>query len=321
MDYDICDMRFINLNSSNATKNNGSFLSDVKFDFKNILSDDLDIKYVTCGILNAQIPVSFYTLNYTNYLLNFSVDGGIETPLIIQEGNYNSNSLILEIINEFSLLGHFFEITTSRITGVMNFKCTGHSFTFYGDSTIFKILGFSEGTNYNSISGEINAIYPLNLLGIKRINVNSSSLSTNVFDSNSYGLTSIIASIPVDMPSFALINYINASNAFPILRSKNISYVDIQIYDEESNLINFNGVNWTITIQMNIYRKGIKVNNDIDFSKMVNLLEDIKYELIDDNSKNNENNDNINDNNNDNTNQIYENYDEDLDTLLYNGNI
>jgi hypothetical protein len=279
MDFDICDMRFLNLNSSNAQLNNNSYLSDVKFNFQNILMDEPDIQYVSCGVLNAQIPVSFYTINYTNYLLNFSVDGGAIIPLLLTRGNYNSNSLITELKTQFTALGYTFTIDTSKITGIMTFVCTGHSFTFYGTSTLFNILGFKYGTNYSSVSSSLTAIYPLNLLGIKRLKINSTALSTNVYDSYGMSMSSNIASIPVNVPSFGLIDYVNNSNAFPILRAHTVTFVDIQIYDEDNNFINFNGINWTITIQLNIYRKGRKEIQSIDLSPIAEVLEDIREEL------------------------------------------
>lgn len=331
MDYDVCDMRFINLNSSNAQLNNGTYLSDVKFNFNNVLSDEADIKYVTCGILNAQIPVSFYTINYTNYLLNFKVDSGSIIPLLVTRGNYNSNSLITELIAQLTALGYTFTITTSKITGIMTFNCAGHSFTFYGTSTIFPILGFTFGTNYNSTSSSLTATYPLNLLGIKRLKFNSSALSTNVYDSYGMSISSNIASIPVNVPSFGLIDYFNQSNGFPKLKTNIVTFVDIQILDEDNNFINFNGVNWTLTIQLNIFRKGRKENNDINLQPVVDVLSEIKDELAPPESQDTP--DNTQDDTTDNidttvdqtsVNNIIppideENNDDDLDMLLYQG--
>src|ERR1700741_767075 len=113
MNYDSVDQRFINLNSSNATKNNSDYLSNVVFNFSNILSDDPGIMYITLGVLNAQIPVSFYTINDTNYLLNFKVDAGAILPLTITRGNYNSNALITEFQTQFTALGYSFTILTN----------------------------------------------------------------------------------------------------------------------------------------------------------------------------------------------------------------
>lgn len=279
MSYDICDMRLINLNSSNAVQNNGAFLSDVRFDFKNVLQQSDEIDYVTVGVLNAQIPVSFYTINHTNDTLYFNVNGGATKQLNVTRGNYNSNALIDQFSSQFTTLGYTFVITTSRINGVMTFANAGNTFTFYGTSLIFPILGFIAGTNYNSTLSNIVATYPLNLLGIKRLKINSAALCTNNFDSVHMGISSNMASIPVNAPSFGLIDYVNSSNAFPVLSLNDITYIDIQICDENENYINFNGINWTLTIQLNIYKKVKKVDTKLDYNKVALLLEDIKEEL------------------------------------------
>ena len=315
MEYDLCDMRFLNLNSSDATHNNSTYLSDVKFNFRNILSDEVDIKYVTCGVLNAQIPVSFYTVNYTNDYLEFAIDGGITEYFTITRGNYNSNSLITELISQFSTLGYVFSITTSKTTGIMTFNYPTHNFEFFGTSTLFKILGFVFGTDYSSLDSSLTADHPLNLLGVKRLKINSNALSTNVYDSHGTSLSSNIASIPVNVPAFGLIDYVNSSNAFPVLKAHTVTYIDIQIFDEDNNLVNFNGINWTITVQLNIYRKGLHKNKDIDLQPVITELKTIEEELQPQ-TKSEDEKDNIvlpavDENNNE----------DDLDFLLYKGEI
>lgn len=322
MDYDICDMKFINLNSSNAVSNNGTFNSDVNFLFKSIIHDDPGIDYVSIGILNAQIPVSFYTINYTNDTLIFNFASNTYN-IVITRGNYNSNSLISELKSKFQLIGFDMDIQTSRITGIMTFiSVNSIPFSFIGTSSIFPILGFTQNINYSSVGSQIVASYPLNLLGIKRLKVNSINLSTNTFDSVTLGINSNLASIPVNVPSFAMIDYVNNSNAYPILFNKNITFIDIQIVDENNNLINFNGIHWTITIQMNIYRKGTRNNSTSVFENISNILEDIKDELTPqettENNDNSDNDDNTIDTTNDNTNPANYNPDVELELLLNN---
>ena len=63
----IREKRLISLNSNNATRyNNGSYLSDVVFDFANILSPEDSIVYTECGVGNAEIPATFYNIDITN---------------------------------------------------------------------------------------------------------------------------------------------------------------------------------------------------------------------------------------------------------------
>ena len=67
----IREKRIISLNSNSATRyNNSTFLSDIVFDFVNILSPDDSIVYTECGVGNAEIPASFYNIDITNNIFN-----------------------------------------------------------------------------------------------------------------------------------------------------------------------------------------------------------------------------------------------------------
>ena len=60
------DSRIIILNSEHGIQNNGSYKSDILFKFQGLLIQENDIEQVQFSFVNAQIPVSFYTINYTN---------------------------------------------------------------------------------------------------------------------------------------------------------------------------------------------------------------------------------------------------------------
>ena len=61
------ETRIISLSSESATIfRNGSYLSDVLFSFKGLLKNEPDIIHKTVTLANAQVPVSFYVVNYTN---------------------------------------------------------------------------------------------------------------------------------------------------------------------------------------------------------------------------------------------------------------
>ena len=61
----------ITLNSTNGTLRNGTRKSFVDFNFTGLLKDEKDILRSYISILNAQIPVSFYTINYYNNVLDY----------------------------------------------------------------------------------------------------------------------------------------------------------------------------------------------------------------------------------------------------------
>lgn len=333
MDY-YTDSILINLNSNNAIQNNGSFLSDVQFNFTGILKDNPNIVETKIQIQNAQIPYSFYNINVYNNILEFSVDGlPVIYTLTLTRGNYNANSLITELTNEFILLGITdITIIISPITGCLQFtKTTGSLSLLHSGSTIFKVLGFDVNTDYNSTGGIINAPYPLNLLGTLKLRIASDTLQTNNIDSSVGGSFNILATLPIEAGNFGLILYDNISGIQSILDNKYLDGFDIKILDDDNNLINFNNVGWSISLLINITRKRDD-NSKTDFKNIIKPL----FQLIENQQQINETppvednqqvdetqpqdeEPNIEDNQN-NINELIPEFDDsnDLDFLLYN---
>ena len=253
MNFEIQDQKIISLTSADGIQSNGSFLSALTFPFKSILVDDPRVTYVTCGLLNAQIPISFYTINETNDTLTFQYGSDVSKNMIVNHGNYNSNSLITEMQTLFTALGYSFTIATSRVNGRVTFTSLSN-FTFY-DSTIFSILGFVPNTTYVSSSFKLTSVYPLNLLGIKNIKVVSNNLVVNSYDSKNMATTTCIANIPVNVPSYSMLDYVNMTLMFPILNLRVLNVIDINLLDENNNYINFNGTHWSMTLQINTHRQ------------------------------------------------------------------
>jgi hypothetical protein len=52
-----------------------------------------------------------------------------------------------------------------------------------------------------------------------------------------------------------MVSYQTNSDVYPLLRSKFLENIDIQLRDEEGALIDMNGTDWTATFVLNIYRK------------------------------------------------------------------
>jgi hypothetical protein len=64
-----------------------------------------------------------------------------------------------------------------------------------------------------------------------------------------------LATIPVDQPSWGLINYSNQTDLNKsALEIKYIDLIDIQIADENNVLIDFQNTNWTCTLVLEIIR-------------------------------------------------------------------
>jgi hypothetical protein len=115
----------INLNGANAIQNNGSFLSNVYFNFKNVIQDVDNLLEVEISVANAQIPFSFYNVNVYNNVLAIDYNGTPYT-LTLTRGNYNATNLISEIQTQFINAGITgTTITISSITGTIQISSGG----------------------------------------------------------------------------------------------------------------------------------------------------------------------------------------------------
>jgi hypothetical protein len=259
------ETKLISLTSDAGIKNNGTYLSDITFFCNGLLVPNPQIINVELILLQAEIPVSFYTINYSNSFFKFKLDTAPIQTLQVPLGNYNANTLITALktlINDVN-----FTITISKITGKLTFQ-HNKTFNIYTDNTysIGQILGFELNQTYTSTGPNpftLNAPYPLNLLGIKKLNILSSELSTINYSSNK-GTVSLLGSIPVDQPSFGLVIYENKTNTKYKLNNFEISKIDIQIEDETHNPVNFNNINWCLLFGLIItIDLSIDINNNL----------------------------------------------------------
>lgn len=245
--------RLINLNSSNAIKNNGDYNSDVYFNFVGLLKDKPDIELVELSLLYAQIPYSFYNINVYNHHLRVSIDGAPHHTLQFTRGNYNSTQLINEITNQFIAHGYTdITITIDSITGCVTFtKPSGTIELLHRLSTCFKVLGLDPTVDYIGYPS-ITAPYPLNLLGTLRLRIISNELFINTIDSTTSGNFGTISTIPINSGPYGLIDYNNYSNIKSILNLRDLNGFDIKILDDDNNLVNMNGIDWTLTLNITI---------------------------------------------------------------------
>lgn len=320
------DQRQIILNSDHAILNNGTFLSDVNFTFIGLLQDDADVEEITVQVQNAQIPISFYNINVYNNILNITYNS---TPysLTLTRGNYNSTTLINEIIAKLALIAITdITIATSSITGIITFtRAGGLNFTINSTGTINKVLGFEVGTTYISVGGVLSAPFPLNLLGLLKLKIASYELQTGNYDSSVDGTLNILATIPIEAGSFGLILYDNISNTQSLIRNPTLDGFDLKIYGDDNNLVNFNNVGWNITLLLSITRRRKEKSNTI-FREIVQPINQIDPTFLDNELKNTMNAQPIPDNLGDIPQQTHEATaepaedlgDSSLDLLLYN---
>ena len=272
------DQRQIILSSDHATQNNGTFLSDVNFRFIGLLQDDADVEEVTIQVQNAQIPLSFYNINIYTNILNITYNATPYT-LTLTRGNYNSTTLISEIIAKLTAISITdITIAISSVTGIITFtRAGGLNFTINSTGTLNKTLGFVVGTTYTSVGGILNAPFPLNLLGLLKLKIASYEIQTGNFDSSVDGTLNVLATIPIEAGSFGLILYDNISNTQSVIRNPTLDGFDLKIFGDDENLVNFNNIGWNITLLLSITRRRSEKSNTIfrEIVKPINQLTEV----------------------------------------------
>ena len=254
----------ITLHSNN--NDNGSYLSNIIFQFTGLLKPDKKIIRNEIMLLKAEIPSSFYAINSNNNILSYYTTSN--KTITISNGNYNANTFITAMNTLFSANGDTFSITINNSNGILTFSNSSSFTFFYSSSSIFGVLGLNTTTNYSSSSNSLTCIYPLNLLPPKRLTMKSNSLISNNFSSSNKGLDSVLGVIQVNQPSFNLIVYQAQQTDAHLLKNNFIDSIDIQILDENNN-INFNGIDWCITLLLKS-TKIITIFQSSDINDLIN---------------------------------------------------
>ena len=264
--------KLITLNSKYGIQENGTMKSKLLFNFKNLLSDDSNILKSFITVVNAQIPCSFYVINDSNNKIVINGPFISATTIYLTNGNYNANTLITELKSEFLNAGILFSsIKINKINGRLKFTSIGLvDYFFTSDSTIFDVLGTT--SDITASSNVYSCPYPLNLLGVKKLLITSTKLSIHSVSSVDYASSNILITIPSDVSPFSLISYAAQSDASKnLLNIRSINEIDINIYDENNNYIDFNNLDWTITLT---------ISSEVNFDELTNMTWDsIRNEL------------------------------------------
>ena len=107
------------------------------------------------------------------------------------------------------------------------------------------------GTTTDKVSNSnvYRCSYPLNLLGIEKLSIKSEKLAVQSVSSIDYSFSNTLITIPVDVSPFSMISYNSQSDVNKnLLNVRSINEIDIMIYDEDNNLVNFNNLDWNISL-------------------------------------------------------------------------
>ena len=292
----VIEERIITLStaSSDVILQNGTFKSDVLFDFKHILKDDKTIQKASVSIINAQIPLSYYNVNIYNNVIKILL-GATTYTINLTVGNYTSTTLMTLLQTDFTSAGLTgFTFSYSTTTGKMTISYTSSFSILYSGSTGLAVLGYS--TTSNTTGSTLVGAYPLNLLGTLRIRVLSTQLSCYNYDSSIKGGVSLLGTIPVECAPYSVILYDNYTKSATELKELNINQIDIQLVDDNNNLLQLNNIDWCLTLAIYIERtptqKSNSSFNDVILKQNMDLINSLVKSQGNNNQEDNQKQDN-----------------------------
>lgn len=273
------------LKSNEGILNNSSKKSSISFELNNniIIPSNIDayVHLSSLKFLNA-----FYNINSTNNMFYYSVSSlgigivdiySFEIPI----GNYNITTL-LELLNA-ELIGYI-TIEYIESTFKLSFSSVNNTFILRtGINNILKVLGFT-----NEDTNEINLIVSVNLINLSGIQmlyicIDNFNIS-NVLSKNS-ALHNVINEININTLTGTTQTYENNSTVKYKIINSLINRIDLNIYDENDLLVDFNNTDFYLSLNIifsykNNYIPGktLNLNNPNDNNNITdeNIIEDTK---------------------------------------------
>ena len=238
----------IYLNSSNADK---YFNGAADCEYLLPLIEIPDGFHIYLSVVSCLIPYSFYNINNSNNVLQYSFDGVNLFTLTIPIGNYNVNSLLSVLKSNISPQ---FIITYDNVKNKFTFTHATNDFMFMSSSTCLQILGFNNNetiASNPSASLSLTSVNCVNVYSIRTIQVNSNLITYNInkVQKNNF---CILCSVPITCTPFSLIEYINRTNFKTNLFLNRISNIKIKLTDDNGNLIDLNGCHYSLTLQLDV---------------------------------------------------------------------
>jgi len=238
--------------------------NNLNTDFTVQLLSAIDIKenqeaHIT--LISAEIPYSFY--NISSDLENNILVYNTNNTLTFTNQDYNITELV-KFFNDDTNFSALFTTTYNTQKNKITFTNVSGSDQIinFSNSTINKIIGFEEEQIDITITAgsSTESVNVCNLCSVHSIMVRSNLSDANTQSSRN-GNSSILQKISIDVNSNFLI-YLNNSDyrTTSIISATTIDFISITLTNQDDKLINLNGVNYEISLLVEIFPINSKSN-------------------------------------------------------------
>ena len=223
---------------------NGAFNSQVQITLPDLTFHMDHIQNAYLSVVHCEVANSFYIVNYTNNQI--VIDG---TTYTLTKGNYNVNTfstMFSTILPQFQLS---YNSATTKLT-IQNIFLDDFTINASSNaSTVNSIMGL--GTT--DMTGTSSYIMPnvVNFIPLQRINFRSNFFNFGCY-STADGSSDIFLPLQNNAGQNSIINYVNQTQNKFLIQDRTITSFVISVTDDYNRFINFNGVNWYMTIQIDI---------------------------------------------------------------------
>tara|TARA_R100000655_G_scaffold25868_1_gene53370 strand:- start:5554 stop:6621 length:1068 start_codon:yes stop_codon:yes gene_type:complete len=236
--------------------------SNLKIDLQAGITRNNPLQDIHLQLNSCEIPHSFYNFSPNLNNINLFVDGSLSLALTGQ--HYDIYQLIAFITAASFPYSATFDIQTNKIT-LTNTDSTSHTINF-GESSSQKLataLGFNNVDVTVGSGGSITSNNSINLNTIHSIFVHTNLPVSNVITTTQGNLRTIIQKIPVKTKFGEVINYNPYENGVfsGIINKNEINSLELSLRDQNDILIDFNNVNFEISLLFEIHQKEL---NNVD---------------------------------------------------------
>ena len=218
------------------------------------------------SLKSAVIPRSFYIINDNNDAFDIIIDATTYN-ITLPHGNYSAKNLttvLPQYINASVGGTPNFTCSYSKITNKFTFTAVASSSVISLDANVsnsaYKLLGTPRASHLFSTSGANKVYVSDNCVNVMQINTAHIRIGNMIF-SDVYDTSGNIGNIIYTIYFSAGFNaWENINESFidwKTIASSNtaLTYIDIKIEDEDGYYIDFNGVDWQMTLLLKITQR------------------------------------------------------------------
>lgn len=246
------------INSKDVSNFYGGVTTDYSYEFKEPVECRTG-EGVLVSLVSAAIPYSFYNVrDGINNKLSYTIIGsqGSTGVVTIPPGNYTAASLKNVLVNYFATHTPFLELA-------IDFDVVTHRYTFrltHGTAVLILQFG-SSPTSPNVEFGCSSDIHISNgnpqtstssvdLNGsIHTIFVRSDLPTNSVFESQSGGVSDVLASVMINAnPGSVISHSASGSQHESLIQTKHIKHLRVRLTDERNRVLDLNGLHFHIGI-------------------------------------------------------------------------